>query len=89
MNIEDLKQLGIATTAIAGIVIVVKEFLKSIKNKDKQFISFITNQEKNFTKIVTNHIAHEIKATHALEKSNNRLSNMVEHLIKFLKEKQK
>jgi len=87
MNIADFTQLSIGSAAIVGIVIIVKEFLRSSREKDVRFIAFIMEQEKNFVKIVGNHIDHNTKSNQALEKTSSRLVIMIEQLTAFLQKK--
>jgi len=87
MNIADFTQLSIGSAAIVGIVVIVKEFLKSSREKDIRFIAFIMEQEKNFAKIIGNHIEHNTEASQKLEKTNDRLARAIEQLIKFSQKK--
>ncbi len=66
-------QFGVGIVAIAAIVMVVKAFLKSIKEKDEQF-----------TEVVKNHLQHDIESRSQLERSHQRLADMIEQLIRWL-----
>jgi len=66
-------QLGVGIAAVAAIVMIVRAFLNSIKNKDEQF-----------TKMITNHLHDDIESRNHLEKSHTRLADMIEQLIRWL-----
>jgi hypothetical protein len=66
-------QFGVGIVAIAAIVTIVKAFLKSIKEKDEQF-----------TEVVKNHLQHDIESRNQLEKSHQRLADMIEQLLRWL-----
>jgi len=73
MSLIDYAQFGVAIVAIAAIVMIVKAFLKSIKEKDEQF-----------TDVIKNHLQHDIESRSQLEKSHQRLADMIEQLIHWL-----
>ena len=85
MTPQDLTQLGIGGAAIGGMVVIVKEFLKSSREKDVRFTAFIMEQEKNFVKIVGNHMDHNTKAFQSNEKTTSKLVNAIDKLINKLK----
>lgn len=73
INLIDYIQLGVAGIAVVAIVIIVKEFL-----------SFVKKQEDNFSELIKNHLHNDIESRNQLEKSHQRLADMIEQLIRWL-----
>lgn len=73
INLVDFIQLGVAGIAVVAMVIIVKEFLKSTREKDQQF-----------TEVIKNHLQHDIESRSQLERSHQRLADMIEQLIRWL-----
>lgn len=67
LNLVDFIQLGVAGIAVVAIVIIVKEFLKSNREKDEVFIKFIERQEENFSDLVKNHLSHNNEVMEGLK----------------------
>ncbi len=69
VELSDFIQLGIGGVAVVVSYLIVKEVLRSQRDKDTQFIEFIKRQEDNFNEVVKNHLAHNSQSTRDLEKA--------------------
>ena len=69
LELADFVQLGLGGVAVVVSYLIVKEVLKSQREKDSQFIGFIKRQEDNFNEVVKNHLKHNAQATIDLEKT--------------------
>jgi len=73
VNLVDFIQLGVAGVAVVAIVAIVRRFLVSMDKKDEQF-----------NNTVRNHMDHNTEVTSRLDKTQGKLTYMIESLIKFL-----
>jgi len=67
LDLADFVQLGVGGIAIVSAYLIVKEVLRSQRDKDIQFIGFIKKQEDNFNELVKNHLNHNSEAMRNLE----------------------
>jgi len=73
MSLLDYAQFGVAIFSIACLGYIVK-----------LFIGFIKKQEDNFNEVIKNHIKHSTNAETNLEKSNTKMTAVLEQLIRYL-----
>lgn len=74
LTILDIIQLGTTGIAIIVIFLVIQKFLE-----------FLKIQENNFSEVIKNHLKHSTDAQNKLERTNDKLTVMIEALLRYLR----
>ena len=87
MNPTDILNYVLAGLGFFAIIYVVRDFLRSRKERDELFARSIKEKDKLFTKTINNHFQHEMKSWKENAVTQQKLAASIDGLARIIKER--